>query len=244
MSEPTRILHVLGGVGLGGAESRIMDLYRKIDKNKIQFDFLIHTQEVGYFEEEIKALGGNIYRLPRFKGYNLFAYQRAIQSFFASHTEFGAVHGHMTSTASLYLPIARKMGVPITIAHARSAGTDPGLKGVITRILRKNLSKKTDVCFACSTEAARAVFGEKSTEIGRVKILPNAIVTSDFHFQQKIREQLREELDLQDKFVVGHVGRFHYAKNHTFLLEVFQKLLLRDRMQCYSYWERDLLWKR
>lgn len=224
MSEPMRILHVLGGLGLGGAESRIMDLYRKIEKDSIQFDFLIHTQEKGCFEDEIKELGGRVYRVSRFRGYNLFSYCQEVQNFFASHKEFYAVHGHMTSTASLYLPIAKKAGVLHTIAHARSAGTDPGIKGLVTRYLRKRLPYKADTCFACSTEAAFSVFGKESVEAGAVRILPNAIVTSDFHYQKEEREQLREKLGLTNRFVIGHVGRFHYAKNHEFLLRVFREI--------------------
>ena len=108
MSEPIRVLHVLGGVSLGGAESRIMDLYRQTDRSRLQFDFLIHTTEQGYFEEEILNMGGKIYRLPRFKGWNLPQYLMAVNNFFEAHHKFAAVHGHMTSTASLYLPIAKK----------------------------------------------------------------------------------------------------------------------------------------
>ena len=93
MTEPIRILHVLGGISLGGAESRIMDLYRHIDRDKLQFDFLIHQTEKGYYEEEIEALGGRIYRVPRFRLYNIAAYKKALRVFFADHHEFKAVHG-------------------------------------------------------------------------------------------------------------------------------------------------------
>ncbi|MDE7282698.1 MAG: glycosyltransferase, partial [Lachnospiraceae bacterium] len=117
MEEPIRILHVLGGLSLGGAESRIMDLYRNMDRQKIQFDFLVHSSGEEHFDEEIEALGGRIYRVPRFKVYNLFSYKKAIKSFFTVHHEYTAVHGHMTSTAGIYLPVAKKAGVPVTVAH-------------------------------------------------------------------------------------------------------------------------------
>ena len=70
MKEPIRVLQVLGTTGLGGAESRVMDLYRNIDRERVQFDFAVHTSKKGYFDEEIEALGGHIYRLPRFQVYN------------------------------------------------------------------------------------------------------------------------------------------------------------------------------
>ena len=231
MSEPIRILHVLGGVGLGGAESRIMDIYRYIDKDKVQFDFLVHQTKKGYYEEEIESLGGRIYRVPRFKLYNILTYRKALREFFSdnqgfasSNRRFELVHGHMTSTASIYLPIAKKCGIPVTVAHARSAGVDKGVKGVITRLLRKPLREKCDHMFACSMLAAKAVFGEKNAKNGRVTIVPNAIDAKLFMYDEEVRNRMRQKLSLEDKFVIGHVGRFHYAKNHEYLLAVFGEI--------------------
>ena len=80
MKEPIRVLQVLGTTGLGGAESRVMDLYRNIDRERVQFDFAVHTSKKGYFDEEIEALGGHIYRLPRFRVYNWIPYRAAWRS--------------------------------------------------------------------------------------------------------------------------------------------------------------------
>ena len=224
-----RILHVLGGLSLGGAESRIMDLYRNIDRERIQFDFLIHNTKREHFYEEIIELGGKIYSLPKFKVYNYFSYKRAIKAFFKEHHEFAAVQGHMTSTASIYLPIAAEYGIPMTIAHARSAGVAGGLKGIATRLLRRNLVDKTDYCFACSTIAGEAVYGKKAVDGRRVKIIPNAIDASKFVFNPEVREKIRKELDLANKFVIGHVGRFQDMKNHTFLLDIFVEIEKKER---------------
>ena len=231
MSEPIRILHVLGGVGLGGAESRIMDIYRHIDKDKVQFDFLVHQTKKGYYEEEIESLGGRIYRVPRFKLYNILTYRKALREFFSANRRFASsnlrfelVHGHMTSTASIYLPIAKKCGIPVTVAHARSAGVDKGVKGIITRLLRRPLRKKCDYMFACSMLAAEAVFGKNNAKNGRVTIVPNAIDAKLFIYNEEVRNRIRQKLSLEDKFVIGHVGRFHYAKNHEYLLAVFGEI--------------------
>lgn len=225
MQKPIRILHVLGSTNLGGAESRIMDLYRHIDREKIQFDFLVHSTKEGFFEPEIKQMGGNIYYLPSFRVYNYLKYKRACREFFETHGEFKAVQGHMTSTASIYLPQAKKVGIPITIAHARSAGVDAGIKGYITKLLRKNLFRKCDYMFACSDLAARAVFGDKRYEEGSTVFIPNAVDTADFAPDSEMRERIRAEYGLEDSFVIGHVGRFHYAKNHEFLVEIFAHIL-------------------
>ena len=223
MTEPIRILHVFGKTNLGGAESRTMDLYRHINRDKVQFDFLVHTDENCFFDHEIQELGGRIYRVPRFKLYNIFSYRKAIKTFFKKHHEFKAVQGHMTSTASIYLPIAKKAGIPITIAHARSAGVDQGIKGSVTRLLRWNLWKKADYLFTCSEIAAISVYGEKAANELAI-FIPNAIDAEKFAFNEEIRRNLRNELSIEDKFVIGHVGRFHYAKNHEYMIDVFQSL--------------------
>ena len=228
--KPVRVLQVLGGTGLGGAESRVMDSYRHLDRSQIQFDFCVHSQEEGFFDREIESLGGHIYRVPRFRVVNWFSYRKAWKEFFRAHSANGrpvyaAVHGHMTSTASIYLPIAKAAGVPLAIAHARSAGVDPGLKGAMTRFLRRNLGKKADVCLTCSRLAGEAVFGKKMVEEGRVTTVPNAIDAAEFAFSEKTREQKRAELGIGAReFVIGHVGRFGHMKNHAFLLDVFAEI--------------------
>ncbi len=256
-AQTVRVLHVFGRTGRGGAESRIMDLYRRIDRNRIQFDFLVHAdprptaisapdsdtlmavRQADDFDDEILSLGGQIYALPRMGfAHGLagpHAYRRACGHFFDTHRNiWQIVQGHMTSTASLYLPAAKRCGIPITVAHARSAGTDPGLKGILTRTLRRPLQNAgwrvqtgdgqrvpaIDHCFACSHEAAKAVFGNRPA-----LILPNAIDVDQFHYSEELRADVRKELHLGDSFVIGHVGTFRYAKNHEFLLHVFRRYL-------------------
>ncbi len=221
------VLQVIGEMVMGGAESRIMDLLRHIDPEKVHYDFLVFNPKVQHYDKELEERGSHVYRLqPRFKIYNYFSFCKALNAFFAEHPEIDIVQGHMTSTAAIYLPIAKKHGVKCTIAHARSAGVDPGLKGTLTKWLRRDLYKKTDVCFACSPEAAVSVFGEQWYEAGKVRILPNAIDLAQY---QSVSEEeaaaVKEKYGLQDAFVIGHVGRFHYAKNHEFLLEVFREIL-------------------
>lgn len=224
MADPVRVLNVLGTTNLGGAESRVMELYRALDRDKVQFDFLVHTGKEGQYSEEIRRLGGRIYSVPRFRLLNLLSYKKALRKFFREHHEFAAVHGHMTSTASIYLPVAKKAGIPVTIAHARSAGVSPGLKGLATRMLRYPLKYRADYCFTCSAEAAEAVYGRKWVEKGNVWTIPNAIDPQRFVFDVAVRAQVREELGLKDQFVIGHVGRFGFMKNHTFLVDIFAEL--------------------
>ena len=253
-----RVLHVLGGLGVGGAECRIIDLYRNMDREKVQFDFLVHyspektgkksptsdelmaVREPDYFDASVKKLGGRIFCLPKFVGTNLVEYKRAIKNFFKEHPyEWKVVQGHMTSTAAIYLPIAKKAGVPICIAHARSAGVDQGVKGFATKVLRNPLHKEgiTDYNFACSKEAGISVFGQNLVDIGNVRVIPNAIDLGRFAYNEQKREKIRNEIGLSNALVIGHVGSFRYAKNHEFLLEVFSqlcRLLENDENNQYS----------
>ena len=241
--KPVRVLHVLGRLNMGGAESRIMDLYRNIDREKVQFDFLVHTKERPSsgedssealmsvrkeedYDSEVRSLGGRIFCLPRFTGTNLSEYKRACKAFFASHHDFAAVEGHMTSMAGIYLPIAKKAGVPVTIAHARSAGVDPGIRGVMTRLFRRNLADKCDLCFSCSEPASLSVFGKKAVEEGRVQTVPNAIVLSSFAFDSEKRRAVRKEFGIpEDGILIGHVGRFDAMKNQGYLAGLCKEVL-------------------
>ena len=225
MSEPIIILHVVGRLDIGGAESRIMDLYRHIDREKVQFHFMQHTKDRCAYEEEVESLGGKVYHVPRFNVKNYVTYKRAWENFFKEHPEIKAVHGHMTSTAAIYLPIAKRAGVEITIAHARSAGVDPGLKGYMTKFLRRNLYQKCDYRFTCSELAGEAVFGDQNVRERKAHFIPNAIDVDKFRFDKETREQIRYELGIEDKFVIGHVGRFGAMKNHKYMLQILEQCI-------------------
>lgn len=235
-----RVLHVLGGLGLGGAESRIMDLYREMNREEIQFDFLVHSgnlkkvtdsmenREPQFYDQEVTALGGHIYVLPRFKVYNYFTYRKAVKNFFAEHKEFQVVQGHMTSTAGIYLPIAKQAGIPITVAHSRNANVVGGLRGLATRMFRKNLNQKADYLFACSKLAAEDAFGAEVLAHGDVHIIHNAIDVERFRYNPAVRDMMRKKLGVEDKIVLGHVGRFDTQKNHPYLMQIMEELVKRQ----------------
>lgn len=224
MTDPVRVLNVFGTTNFGGAESRVMELYRALDREKVQFDFLVHTSEEGQYSGEIRRLGGRVYSVPRFQVVNYWLYRKALQAFFREHHEFAAVQGHMTSTASIYLPIAKRAGIPVTIAHARNAGVARGARGLATKLIRIPLKYRADYCFTCSAEAAGAVYGRRWVEKGKVWTIPNAINTARFVYDTAVREQVRGELGFDGKFVVGHVGRFEFMKNHDYLVDIFAEL--------------------
>ena len=129
-NEPIRVLEVIGEMDLGGAESMIMNLYRCIDREKVQFDFLVHTQRKCAFDDEIEQLGGRIFHITKFNGRNAIRYYRECNKFFDQHPEIRVVHGHIGSSAALYLHAANKHGC-YTIAHSHAANKITDFKSVV-----------------------------------------------------------------------------------------------------------------
>ncbi len=217
-----RILHVFHGMDCGGAENMIMNLYRKIDKSKIQFDFLVHTKKECFFDDEIKSLGGRIYRIPYFNGINYLTYIKALKDFFQNNNEHAIIHGHLGSCASIYLNIAKKHG-RFTVAHSHSTKPEVmNAKDFLYRIFSYPTRFIADCFLACSVDGGISRYGEKTVQRGNFCVLKNAFDVKKYEFSEDIRNSKRKELGLENEFVVGHVGRFNEVKNHTFLLKVFK----------------------
>lgn len=220
MGDPIRVLHVIGIMNRGGAETMIMNLYRNIDRNLVQFDFVEHCEGPAAFDEEISNLGGRIYHCPHYNGKNHFIYSSWWNSFFHEH-KYPIVHGHIGSTAAIYLSIAKKYGA-YAIAHSHSAGAG----SVMYRVFSYPTRYIADYFLACSKDAALSRYGKKVSNNGHLcKVLHNAVDAKQFAFDQAVRQQVRNELHIQtDATVIGHVGRFVDAKNHLFLIDIFERI--------------------
>lgn len=215
---PLRVLHVFASLDRGGAEAMLMTLYRKLDRTKIQFDFVVNDQPALYaHEEEIQRLGGRVYRMPALTAINLFKYYRGWVDLFKRHPEWNAVHAHHTSSAFLYLQAAKKNGL-VTIAHSHTAGYEKNIKSISKIVTRYPLRFIADHLFACTPAAASWMFGSKSA---KVVLLNNSVDSERLIFSESTRAYKRRELGLSDEFVVGHIGRFEAPKNHDFLIDVF-----------------------
>lgn len=231
MSEPIRVLHVVGNMGIGGIETLIMNIYKNIDRDKVQFDFLIHNPTEGEYAEEIKKLGGHIYRMPVLRDktrtyyWRYFEYKSALKKFFSEHKEIKVLHGHMTNTASIYMPIAMKYGnVKCCIAHSHQTEATPGLSGVVTNILQRHLEKIATDYFACSEEAAKWIYSIEIVENGKVKIIHNGTDVEKYHFDSVEHEKIKNKMGHSGKIVFGNVARFKKQKNHEFLIDIFAEI--------------------
>lgn len=215
-----RILQCVNNMHRAGLETLLMNYYRNIDRTQIQFDFLTHRPERSDYDDEIESLGGKIYRAPRLYPQNYPAYFAYMKRFFAEHPEYTIVHSHIDAMSCLPLLAAKRAGVPVRIAHSHNTAIDLDFKYPLKQIFRYGLRSAANRFAACGREAGKFLFGNKE-----FVVIPNAVDAARFSFDQTVREQVRKEMALEDAFVVGHAGRFAYAKNHEFLLEIFKAFL-------------------
>lgn len=216
----TRVLQVMGCLDRGGAENMVMSMLRNIDRDKIQFDFVLHLSRKGDFDDEAKSLGAKLYYAPRYNGKNHFEYKKWWNDFFKAHPEYKLLHSHIRSTASIYTAIAKKYGVK-TIVHSHSTMTaGSGLEAFVKNLMQRDVTKNADLCLACSAEAGNWLF--KNHEY---TLFPNAIEAERFAFNSESRQKIRDKYNLGDSFVIGHAGRYHKIKNQTFLMDIFAEIL-------------------
>ncbi len=219
-----RILHVIGAMDRGGAETMIMNLYRNIDRDVLQFDFLVHELRECDYDQEILELGGRLFRLPRFNGINALSYRRLCREFFHEHPEYQVVHGHIASSASIYLDEAQKQG-RFAIAHSHAQNFIPGLAGLGFAAVTRTLRYHADYFIACSREAGVDLFGEEIVAGGNFHMLLNAIDLANYACDDPQHRLAKEKMEVSGRPVFGHVGRFAEEKNHLFLIEVFDRIL-------------------
>ncbi len=226
MSECKRVLQVVTIMNRGGIENMLMNLYRNIDREKIQFDFVVHRSQKAAFDDEIRALGGKIYYAPQYKCLNHFSYVTWWENFFKEHPEYKIIHSHTYSLASVQHKIAKKYGL-ITIVHSHSTSTPKSFKGKVQRAFQKNITNISDYLFACSSAAGEWLYGKGCEKRKNYVLLKNAIDAKKYVFDELIRSEVRNELNISGKFVVGHVGSFGIPKNHIYLLEILKKISLK-----------------
>lgn len=217
-----RVLHIGMTSNKGGLESFIMNVYRNIDRSKIQFDFLAMADEKIAYEEEIKQLGGNVYHVL-YRRSNLKRYNLSVLKFLKSKN-YKIVHHHRTHLGDLdYLWLSKFAGIDNRILHAHSTGYITSLNIIakfsekINRIFLNSVATKL---LACGNQAGKWMFGDNKYEV-----VNNAININDFVFSNKLRTEIRSQYNIgQDKIVIGNVASFFPVKNQQFLIELLLKL--------------------
>lgn len=222
-----KVLHVIGGLSIGGAETMVMNFWRFIDKEKFKFDFLVFGDNVGEFEKEAKCLGANIIHIEEpSKGYMQFL--RNLRNVFIDHGPYDIVHSHTLLNSGFVLKVAKESCINRRIVHSHSTRNrvQENLLTRVYEILMKSLiSKYATDYIACGDKAGEYLYGKrKFHDIGIV--LNNSIETDRFQFNPETRDKTRVNLGVNDKLVIGNIGRFHPVKNLNFLIDVFSSVNL------------------
>ena len=226
--EQCRVLQIVSELNMGGIQAFLMNVYRNIDRDKMQFDFLIDDLPKGFFEDEILSLGGRIYRVtPRKK--SIIRNKKDLNKFFRMHKEYQCVHFHCSNLSYIEpLIAAQKNKIPLRIMHSHSTNLPNSVIHRMLHILHKRKLKSIVTDFlACSDLAGQWLY-DGVVESNKIVLVQNGIKVDDFLYNEQTRNQYRKEYNLEDKVVFGNIGRFCEAKNHEFLLETFN--LLKDKI--------------
>lgn len=211
-----RVLQVIHSMNLGGAENFIMNVYRNIDRSKIQFDFLVN--EAGVFDGEIKKMGGRIWMIPYVSQTGPVRYRVALKRFFREHS-YSVVHSHLDMVSGEVVECAKKAGVHYCITHSHNTDTTGNwFVKQLKEYYRRKIKSNADLFMACSEQAGRWLYNDDSAIV-----IKNAIDLDKFRFRAELRSKLRKQYGISEQAVViGHVGRYSKVKNHIFLLKIFE----------------------
>ena len=221
--ETIRIAQIMGKWVGGGVEAVVMNYYRHIDRNKIQFDFICDYDSTCIPKEEIESLGGKVILIPPYQ--KVVKYHKKLKKVL-KEGQYKIVHSHINALSVFSLWAAKGAKVPVRIAHSHSTSNKKEWKKTLLKNMLRPFSKlfATDY-FCCSELAGRWLFGNKTYDQGKVYLLNNAIDVDKFKYNEKVRKAKRKELNIKDKdLVIGHIGRFVKQKNHEFLIDIFNDI--------------------
>ena len=221
--KPIRVLQIIGDVVGGGVEQVILNYYRHIDRNEVQFDFILHNGALKSYVDNIESLGGKVYKITPYKSNPV---KTVLEMYKIMKGNYQIVHSNMNALSVFPLFAAYLAGVPVRILHNHSTDTkaEP-LRTFVKHLLRPFARFFANEYWACSKLAGEWMYGKQAVADGRVTIINNAIDLKQFAFDEAKRNKLRKELGLQDCFVIGHVGRFMKQKNHDFLVDIFAEVV-------------------
>lgn len=221
--KPIRIAQIIGKWIGGGVESVVMNYYRNINRNEVQFDFFCDEDSTNIPYEEIERLGGKVILIPPYQ--KVFKYQKKLKYIFKKEN-YKIVHSHINTLSVFPLYAAKKAGVPVRIAHSHSTtNKKEKKKNLIKQVLRPFSKIFATNYMCCSEVAGRWLFGNKQYDKGNVYLLNNAIDLEKFKYDEKIRKSKRKELNIgKSTLVIGHIGRFVEQKNHKFLIDIFNEI--------------------
>ena len=218
-----RVLHSVSNMDRAGIETMLMNYYREIDRSVVQFDFLANKPAPGEYDDEIRGMGGRVFVSPGLNPLRFPRYKAFMADLVSGSPDIRIVHAHNEAMGYYALQSAKDAGIRVRIAHAHSTRIIRDYKYPLKLVCKRLLPGAATDCWGCGRDAGIFYFGEKRWNASGF-ILRNAIDVSKFAFQPEVRQRLRLSLGLENSFVIGHVGRFNIAKNHSRLLDIFAEI--------------------
>ena len=219
-----RVLHSVSNMARAGIETMLMNYYRHIDRDLLQFDFLANKPEPGAYDDEIRGMGGRVFVSPGLNPLHFGRYREFVGGLLADSPEIRIVHAHNEAMGYYALRSAKDAGIGVRIAHAHNTRIIRDYKYPLKMVCKQLLPGAATDWWACGRDAGVYYFGEKRWK-ERGYVLPNAIDTRRFAFRPEVRDRLRREHHLENAFVLGHVGRFNVQKNHARLIPILAETL-------------------
>lgn len=233
MKKINRILHIFAAMDRGGAETFIMNVYRKIDRTKFQFDFVVTTDKKCEYDDEIYSLGGNIYSLPNPSKGDYKKYKQGLIKVIQANGPYDAIHSHVHHFSGLILRIAQKENIPVRISHSHSTqdGHQTTFKRNLYRWFMRNLILKYSTnMLGCSEAASESLFGKKNMSNQRICTLYNGVDLEKYKDSKETRDEMKKNMHVpEDAFVIGHIGRFNEVKNHFKILDIFESIKRKNK---------------
>ena len=234
IGRPIRVLHVVGSMGQGGIQSFLISLYRHINRDCVQFDFLIHKACSYGFEDEIRNLGGQVYYLQMPSKRNCIGYVTEVKGFLKEHQEYKIIHIHMRTVATVWTIEAKRLN-RTTIIHSHNTTNGYGFAGLVKNVIQFPVRWTADYYMGCSVTANEWMFGKRIAHSEQCMVLNNGIDVNRFRFDPNKRKKIRSSLGIEDELIVlGNVGRLVEQKNQVFLVDLMKSLLDEDSTQKYK----------
>ncbi len=219
-----KVLAIVSQLNRGGLESRLMDIIRNLDFSRVQMDIYTYRMDAGLLDEEAKSYGCKIYYNKPLTVKNMFEYVHYFAAFLKKHPEYKIVHAHQDAWCTVFCKGAKLAGVPVRIAHSRTSIASVSIENLAKNIIKIPAKKYATHYFAVSDHAGEWLFGKGNVKRGKVEVWPNAIECKKYELNGERRKQKREELGIEDKLVILHVGNFTPYKNHEKVVRVFYEV--------------------
>ncbi|PRR81764.1 glycosyltransferase family 1 protein [Clostridium vincentii] len=225
-----KVLQVVGQLTIGGQEMMVMNFCRFITKEEIEFDFLVYGDKVGEFEKEAKLMGGKVIHAPSLNEVGYREFKHRIKKIMEENGPYNAIHSHTSFNSGFIMKVAKEKGIPIRITHSHT--TKPGKKSTVvfklyTNFMRRWIINNSTHLLACGNEAGNYLYSEDVFKKKGI-IIKNGINVKRFTPNSQVRDEMRKKFDVENKFVIGHVGRMSVEKNHIFLINIFKEIHKRD----------------